>query len=370
MIGVIFLRKLWLIFLFAIMLIPLRIATVSAADVTNINWVTRIDAPVPFVRMVLSLSEPVKATASIDKSGQTTTITMKNSNIRGAQQTVYMDRTIASKATLTQTGKNVQLKINTPSSIEPKDIKVFTLKNDLKNNRPYRLVVDIQKKGVAPRTTYYGSKPAIAPKTTTNTTPAQPYSISGGLKGKTIVIDPGHGGSDSGAVGSTGLMEKNVTLPIAMYLKKDLEEQGAKVLMTRTTDVDVYGPYASGVDELQARSDVANNNHADIFISVHINSFNSPNAIGIATYYYDKTAYDTRLATDIQNQIAGEPGFGGSRGIQFGNLYVLRHTTMPAVLVELGFISNPTEESLMRQPSVQQDFARRITQGVLNYFNK
>ena len=83
------------------------------------------------------------------------------------------------------------------------------------------------------------------------------YSSSGGLSGKTITIDPGHGGSDSGAIGPHGLQEKNVTLPISKYLKSALESRGAKVVMTRTTDVDVYGPNASGVEELGARVNIA-----------------------------------------------------------------------------------------------------------------
>ncbi|MCI6407583.1 N-acetylmuramoyl-L-alanine amidase family protein, partial [Veillonella caviae] len=166
----------------------------------------------------------------------------------------------------------------------------------------------------------------------------------------------------------TGLMEKNVTLPISMKLKKALEAKGAKVNLTRTTDVDVYGPNASGPDELQARVDVGTANKSDIFISVHINSFSNPSVGGISTYYYDKTQYDTRLASRIQAKIADEAGFGGDRGIQPGNLYVLRRSLMPAVLVELGFISNPKEEALLKSDAVQQEFADEIADGIENYF--
>lgn len=194
------------------------------------------------------------------------------------------------------------------------------------------------------------------------------YRTSGGIAGKVITIDPGHGGSDPGAIGPNGTMEKDITLAISKKLKAALEAKGAKVNMTRTTDVDVYGPNASGPDELQARVDVGTANKSDIFVSVHINSFSNPNVGGISTYYYDKTQYDTRLASRIQAKIADESGFAGDRGIQPGNLYVLRRSLMPAILLELGFISNPKEEALLKKDNVQQQFADEVAAGIESYF--
>lgn len=397
------LRKLWLALLFTVIAFPLWAMSVRAADVTDVNWVTRNDAPIPFVRVVLSLTAPVEASASIDKAGTTTTVQLKNVKLKTKETSLSMDPKIVSKAQLSQKSKHINVVLNTPNAIDVGDIKVFSLKKDKVNNKPDRMVIDIQQKGVAPRSVYYGSTPKVTtPKTTTTTvntdkksnkksnqtasttqpakaptvvaTASQPkaitidYKTSGGIAGKVITIDPGHGGSDPGAIGPTGLMEKNVTLPISMKLKKALEAKGAKVNMTRTTDVDVYGPNASGPDELQARVDVGTANKSDLFISVHINSFSNPNVGGISTYYYDKTQYDTRLASRIQAKIADETGFGGDRGIQPGNLYVLRRSLMPAALVELGFISNPKEEALLKSDKVQQEFADEIADGIENYF--
>ena len=103
-----------------------------------------------------------------------------------------------------------------------------------------------------------------------------------GLSGKVIVIDPGHGGNDSGAIGPTGVMEKTVTLNIALRLQKLLEAEGATVYMTRSTDTEVSpkGANASDIEELQARCDVANNHNADIFISIHNDSFTNGAAKG------------------------------------------------------------------------------------------
>ncbi|WP_295235702.1 N-acetylmuramoyl-L-alanine amidase [Veillonella sp.] len=395
-------RKLWLALLFTVIAFPLWAMSVRAADVTDVNWVTRNDAPIPFVRVVLSLTAPVDASASIDKAGTTTTVQLKNVKLKTDDTSLTMDPKIVTKAHLKQSSKNVNIVLNTPNSIDVGDIKVFSLKKDKVNNKPDRMVIDIQQKGVAPRSVYYGSTPKVTKSTATSTvntdkksnkkssttntstqpaktptvvaTASQPkavtvdYKTSGGIAGKVITIDPGHGGSDPGAIGPTGLMEKNVTLPISMKLKKALEAKGAKVNLTRTTDVDVYGPNASGPDELQARVDVGTANKSDIFISVHINSFSNPSVGGISTYYYDKTQYDTRLASRIQAKIADEAGFGGDRGIQPGNLYVLRRSLMPAVLVELGFISNPKEEALLKSDAVQQEFADEIADGIENYF--
>lgn len=389
------LRKIWMMLFLAFAMIPLSIVSAKTADVTDMYWVTRNDAPIPFVRVVLNLSTPVEASASIDKAGTTTTIKLKNAKLKSDTKSVTMNDKIANSAKLDQDGKAVNLTIKTPSAIDVGDIKVFSLKKDKANNKPDRIVVDIQQKGVAPRTSYYGSPkstPSVtvntgstaSTSTTTKTTTKKPvaipnaqaqpvmpkidYKTSGGIAGKVITIDPGHGGTDPGAIGPTGLMEKDVTLPISMKLKKALEEKGAKVYMTRTTDVDVYGPNASGPDELQARVNVGTKSESDLFISVHINSFSNPNVGGIATYYYEKTQYDTKLASRIQSYIADEEGFAGDRGIQPGNLYVLRRSLMPAVLVELGFISNPKEEALLKTDKVQQQFADEIANGIENYF--
>ncbi|WP_127160263.1 N-acetylmuramoyl-L-alanine amidase [Veillonella sp. VA137] len=420
-------RKLFALLGMLVLVLPVLFGATKAANVTDLHWVTRNDAPIPFVRMVFSLSSPVQATASISASGTSTTLVLKNATLAGAPTSIMMDDGIAKSATLSQSGSDTVVKIETPKAIDVEDLKVFTLKKDTVNNKPYRMVVDIQKKGVAPRENYYGKKPVapVAEKATAKvaeakvpakeppkaevkpavkvvekslakpkantqakteskaapnhpivlpTMPEKPvpevvnYRTKGGIGGKTIVLDPGHGGSDPGAIGPTGLQEKQVTLPIAEYLKSILEAKGAKVILTRTTDVDVYGPHASGVDELQARVNVANGNRADAFISIHINSFSNPNVGGIATYYFDGSDQSKKLASAVQGQIAEHSGFNGDRGIQPGNLYVLRHSLMPSILVELGFISNPKEEGHLKETSTRQEFANELAKGLELYF--
>lgn len=396
------LRKLMYLWIALLVMVPITWSTAFGATLQNARWVTRNDAEIPYVRMVMDLSEPVKASASIDESGRLTTITLKNTDVGTVRKWWQMDPAIAGSAKIVQDGKNVTITIATPTSIDTKDISVFSLKKDTVNNKPYRIVIDVKKQAAKKATNTSlkdkmkqlqekqkkdkqkadtkknksnDTKKATTPPVTTPTQPDRtvihantPYRTSGGLAGKVITIDPGHGGSDPGAIGPNGTMEKSLTIGIAKYLEAALKAKGAKVEMTRTTDVDVFAPNASGVDELQARVNVANQTNSDAFISIHINSFTNPSVGGIATYYYSKTPYDATLAQKIQDQIMDEPNFNGDRGIQEGNLYVLRHSDMPAVLVELGFISNPKEEQALNEDSTQKSFANKIVQGLINYF--
>ena len=191
------------------------------------------------------------------------------------------------------------------------------------------------------------------------------------LKGKKIVIDPGHGGNDAGAIGPTGVMEKNVTLKVALELRKLLEAEGAQVIMTRETDVTVSskGAKASDIEELGARCDVANRNGADIFISIHADSFTRPEARGTTGYYYSKstTGNGQRLADCIRRNLVEQLGTP-SRGTQPCNFYVVKNTDMPATLIELGFISNKDEEKLLDSKEGVQKASQGILDGIEDYF--
>ena len=184
-----------------------------------------------------------------------------------------------------------------------------------------------------------------------------------GLRGKTIVVDAGHGGSDSGAVGQNGLLEKDVTLKVALLLEKHLTEAGAKVLMTRKKDTDVAHAYATTNEELQARVDIGNKNNADLFLSIHIDSFVNPEANGTSVYIYDDTYLGKCLHDELIDRLKRK-----DRGVKFANFYVLRNTAMPASLVELMFISNEEEEKLLREEDTISQAARALYEGLRTYF--
>lgn len=191
-----------------------------------------------------------------------------------------------------------------------------------------------------------------------------------GLKGRKITIDAGHGGNDSGAIGPTGIMEKTVTLRIANEVRRLLMAEGATVYMTRDTDTEVSpkGANASDIEELQARCDVANQNASDVFVSIHMDSFSSGAAKGTTGYYYSLGSQKSRdLADKVRSGVIDQIGTQ-SRGTQSCNFYVVKHTDMPATLVEVAFISNPTEEQLLDSEDGIKKAAQGIVDGIADFF--
>jgi len=174
-----------------------------------------------------------------------------------------------------------------------------------------------------------------------------------------IVIDPGHGGDpkyggDPGAIGPSGVHEKDVNLAVSEKLHSLMVSAGVEAYMTRIGDVEV---------PLAKRAEKANNIGADYFISIHCNASVSPTAHGIETYYYYGSAPGKALAKAVQAELVKATGLA-NRGIKESGFYVLRATAMPAILVELAFLSNPEEERLLIDPEFQTKCARAIWEGV------
>lgn len=175
-----------------------------------------------------------------------------------------------------------------------------------------------------------------------------------------ICIDPGHGGADPGAVGPTGLKEKDVNLAVAKQVAALLKPI-ANVKLTRTTDIAV---------SLKDRAHISNAWGADYFISLHANSFTSRTVGGVETWAYAPGGQGEKLARAVQAELVKATGFA-NRGIKFNSRFaVLRDTKAPAILTETGFISNPTEEKLLRDPAFQAKVAKTIAQGVANHLGK
>ncbi len=194
--------------------------------------------------------------------------------------------------------------------------------------------------------------------------------INGGLKGKTIIVDAGHGGSDCGAIGASGVYEKDITLAVAKELQKQLILEGANVLMTRTTDRDVSRQQDASVRvELGDRVVVAEELQADVFVSIHLNSFTSPDIGGVETYYYQGSLSGERLAYAVQKSLMEQFDLK-DRGVKTANFYLLKNSSMPSILTELAFISNPREEKLLISSSAQALFAQAILTGLKQYFSE
>lgn len=178
------------------------------------------------------------------------------------------------------------------------------------------------------------------------------------LKGKVIAIDPGHGGFDPGAIGIYNEKEKIYTLDISLRLKRELEKRGARVVIARTNDKN---------PSLGTRTRMANRHKADAFLSIHINSFVKSYARGTETYYYKQS--DKPLSREIQKALVGTLKLKDN-GIKRSSMYVLKHSTMPAALIEPCFITNPTENYLIKQASFRQNIANGIVIGLEQYFKK
>jgi N-acetylmuramoyl-L-alanine amidase len=170
-----------------------------------------------------------------------------------------------------------------------------------------------------------------------------------------VIIDPGHGGSDSGAVGPTGLREADVALGIGRMVQQALERQGVRVVLTRNDDSTL------GLEE---RPDIARREGGIIFVSIHANASASAAKKGTEVYYWSHES--AALAAALQREVVrdlGEP----DRGIRTAGFYVLVKSPMPAVLIETAFISNPDEERFLRDPAVQQRIADAIARGIIRF---
>lgn len=176
-----------------------------------------------------------------------------------------------------------------------------------------------------------------------------------------IMLDPGHGGYDTGAIGPTSLQEKEVTLAVASVVGRLLVCAGQEVRLTRNGD-EVSWPSDLWQD-LQMRCELANNWPADYFVSIHCNAASDPAAHGTETYCYKFGGQGERLARAIQAELIQTTGLT-DRGVKTANFYVLRNTKMPAVLTEIAFISNSQEEQLLADPSFQETCAVAIATGI------
>lgn len=178
-----------------------------------------------------------------------------------------------------------------------------------------------------------------------------------------ICIDPGHGGYDPGAVGPTGLKEKDVTLPVAMLLADILRAAGQEVILTRDSDNTPWDPDS----DLWKRCQIANDYVADVFVSIHINSAANPAATGTETYCVAFGGEREKIARSVQKELVAALGLP-DRGIKAANFYVLKRTDMPAILTELAFISNSAEEYMMRTDDFLRRAAEAIAQGIGNLY--
>lgn len=191
-------------------------------------------------------------------------------------------------------------------------------------------------------------------------------SLAVSVVGKTIMIDAGHGGSDPGASGSTSngtkIVEKDLVLDMSKRIQSRLTSTMSKVLMTRTGDT---------YPTLNERVAQANSSGADIFVSMHVNSYSTSSPHGTETWWNStyESADSKLLAEEIQKELIATLGTY-DRGVKHGDFRVIKDTKIPSVLVEIAFVSNKGDADLLADPAFRQKAADAVYRGIISYFNK
>ena len=354
----------------------------SMSEITGIRVSTDADK----TRIVVDGTKETEYKVSVISNPQRIIIDIQNAWVSpNVKKATNIDSRFAKAVRIAQHDSST-VRVVVESSMGKNNYKVFALKG---GTTAYRVVMDLGKVGggsknsgidfnpqpkpdtSASNNTNKGEKVENPPSVTTPSGTTTEPVFTPGLKGKIIALDAGHGGSDTGAIGPTGVTEKGVTLRVAKALQKLLQAEGATVLMTRTTDTEVSPKKAnaSDVEELQARCDVGNDGNADIFISMHMDSFTNSTPSGTTGYYYTKgSKASQRLAQYVSEGVVTALSTG-NRGTKSCNFYVVKHTDMPATLVEMAFISNDKEEKLMNSEAGINRAAEGILNGLRRFFS-
>jgi len=187
-----------------------------------------------------------------------------------------------------------------------------------------------------------------------------------------VMLDPGHGGYDPGAVSSQGIYEKAINLQIAQRVKEMLRPSGIEVFLTREEDLDyvpngVKGKTTRKQIDLNRRIEMANEEKADILVSLHVNATVTGQNSGAETFYHYKSESGKRLAELIQQEMIKITGMN-RRIAKPGDFYIIKNSNMPTVIVEVGYLSSPKEQKKLQQTWYQEQLSRAIAKGIANYF--
>ena len=192
---------------------------------------------------------------------------------------------------------------------------------------------------------------------------ANPVESDLRLIGKVIYLDPGHGGTDPGAV-YKDIYEKDITLSICKKLKDILEREGAIVYMTRYDDYDLSTTtYNRKRNDLNNRSKIINESMADLYISIHLNSVSSTTWRGAQVFYDDVNERNKTIAEILQSNLNKERDIK-----EIDDILMNRKIKIPGVLIEVGFLSNPNDRHLLKDSNYQYELCNKIKDGIIEYF--
>lgn len=306
-------------------------------------------------QLLIQANQPVSATRIWDSSERAYRITIPSAQLAQRVKGPQLDaNSPLSRVLLRQQDSRTVVILVQPSS----ETQVGEL-NQLNDE-----LLALQLKASKPASPSISSIPVPLPERNTPALPPArenpPASLPSVPKGRIVVIvDPGHGGKDPGAVGLGGLREKDVILPIAQQVASLLEQQGVNAIMTRTSDYFV---------DLAPRVTMAQRANADLFVSIHANaiSLSRSDVSGLETYYYSS---GQRLAQTIHNSILQSLDIK-NRGVRRARFYVLRKTSMPSVLVEVGFVTGREDAAKLSDPTYRSQMAQAIARGILQYIKQ
>lgn len=187
----------------------------------------------------------------------------------------------------------------------------------------------------------------------------------------TVVVDAGHGEPDGGAVGVNGTIEKDINLQIALKLQEILESRGVRVIMTREDDNSICDKSAKTlhekkVSDMHNRLEIINTSGADLFVSIHMNSFSDPSSGGLHVFYsrnHPEAEETASLIQDAMSELTGAKTHAVK--VASDTLYLMKNTVPPAILIECGFISNPEEERLLNDEKYQSKIAFSIANAMI-----
>ena len=196
-------------------------------------------------------------------------------------------------------------------------------------------------------------------------------NISGTQTKLKVVIDPGHGGNDPGGIGVSGVLEKDVNLSVALFLKANLESQGMEVIMTRDKDKALYSSESSTnkkKEDLAKRIEIITETNPDFVLCIHQNIFTDAKYSGAQVFYYQESEESARLAACLQAQLIAGVDPDNTRVPKSNmNYYMLKNSPVPIVIVECGFLTNAEEEAKLGTEEYQRKLAWNIYLGTMRY---
>jgi len=291
-------------------------------------------------QLLIDGNQPISYQANLDRPSGIFKVSIPNAKISpNLQRPSLAANSPIERIRLTQVGNSVEIGIKTIAGWQVRE-------SQRNNNQQIRLQVSLNSISAATTNS--------TPLPTNNPSESNPQTVGDRRRGM-IYIDAGHGGRDPGAVGN-GIQEKDVVLQISLDLGRALQSMGYSVYYTRTDDVEI---------DLEPRVASAESVNADLFVSIHANSLASRNSgvNGVETFHARGSTVGKELAQYVQSQIIANTG-ATDRSVKAAGFYVIARTSMPAILVETGFVTNPTEAANLNNPSYQKRMAEAIAKGI------